>query len=168
MSIPSQLEDEIALHVMNPKNYGVLKDANAVGMAKDPASSAYIIMYLSIEENIIDDVKFATSGNQDTNALGSMLSEMILKDTLVNVDIAVKKLEDDVKSAYTNLPSPEIQGEEVQAISTAELDNANMVLSSYRAALRHYERKAEGIVEESFTINISKMCPYSQSDCAIK
>jgi len=173
LSLTQELESEVASHVVNPKNYGVIENADGVGVAKDAATSAYIIMYLQINEDIISDVKFSTSGNQDTNALGSMLSEMILGDTLSNVDSAVQKLEDDVKTAYNNLPTPKVdtskeEGEQVEAISTVELDNASMVLTSYRAALRHFQRKQEGIKEDNFTMNISKMCPYSQSDCVVK
>ena len=167
MSLTTDINAEVASHVINPKNYGKLDDANAIGIAKDVASSAYVIMYLNIENNILSEVKFATSGNQDTIALGSMLSEMIQEDSLDNIDKAVTALEEQVKQGYNALPSPQIHGEEVEAISTAELDNASMVLSAYRAALRHYQRAKEGIIEDDFTINISKTCPYSQSDCII-
>ena len=167
MSLTTDINAEVASHVINPKNYGKLDDANAIGIAKDVASSAYVIMYLNIEDTILREVKFATSGNQDTIALGSMLSEMIQEDNLDNIDKAVAQLEKQVKQGYNALPSPQVNGEEVEAISTVELDNASMVLSAYRAALRHFERAKEGIVEDDFTINISKMCPYSQSDCII-
>ena len=40
-----------------------------------------------------------------------------------------------------------------------------MVLTSFRAAMRHYERKLEGIEEEHFEMSIAKTCPYSMTDC---
>jgi len=39
------------------------------------------------------------------------------------------------------------------------------VLTSFRAAMRHYERKIEGIEEEHFEMSIAKTCPYSMTDC---
>jgi len=40
-----------------------------------------------------------------------------------------------------------------------------MVLTAFRAAMRHYDRKQEGIEEEYFEMSISKTCPYSSGDC---
>ena len=161
---------EIASHVMNPKNYGELKDADGVGVGIDNATKAYVVMYINHDNETINKVNYATSGSQDTIALGSMLSEMIEGDTITNVLTAVTQLEKDLDAAYAAVEAPEVdtskpEGQQVSQVSTAQQDSANMVLTAFRAAMRHIERKKEGIEEDRFTMNIAKRCPYSNTDC---
>jgi len=161
---------EIASHVMNPRNYGKLKDADGVGVGIDNATKAYVIMYINHDDETINKVNYATSGSQDTIALGSMLSEMIEGDTIANVLTAVTQLEKDLDAAYAAVEAPTVdttkpEGQQVSQVSTEQQDSANMVLTAFRAAMRHIERKKEGVEEDLFTMNIAKRCPYSNTDC---
>ncbi len=165
-----ELESEIGVHLMQPKNYGKLEDANGVGVGVDKATSGYVIFYLKIEDGVISDVRHGTNGSQDAATLGSILSEMIKGDTLSNTLIEVAKLERDLQDAYASVEAPKVdttkpEGEQVERISTESQDSANMVLTSFRAAVRHYERRLEGIDEEHFEMSIVKTCPYSLTDC---
>ncbi len=170
MPTQEELTQEISSHFMNPKNYGELIDADGVGIGKDNATKAYVIMYINHDEKTINEVRYATSGSQDTITLGSMLCEMIEGDSIANVLRNVAQLEKDVQAAYALAEKPEVdmskpEAERVKAISTEQQDSANMVLTAFRAAMRHIERKKEGIEEEQFAMTIAKTCPYSNTDC---
>lgn len=170
MSEEKKLEVEIGKHLMQPENYGELEGANGVGIGIDRATKMYVIMYIKRDDNTLLDIKFATNGTQDTTVLGSLLTEMIKGDEIANVLKSVAALESDLKESYASLPAPKIdstkpEGEQVERISTENQDSANMVLTAFRAAMRHYERKLHGIEEEQFEMSISKTCPYSTTEC---
>ena len=166
-----ELEAEIGKHLMQPENYGKLKDADCVGLGIDKATNSYVIMYIKRDESHIVDVKFGTNAaSQDAATLGSLLTEMIKGGEITNALITVLGLERDLQESYANIPAPKVdtskpEGEQVEHISTEHHDSANMVLTSFRAAMRHYERKQEGIEEEQFEMSIVKTCPYSMTDC---
>jgi len=164
------LKAEIGKHLMEPDNYGKLEDANCVGVGIDNSTKSYVMMYIKRDENTILDVMFATNGNQDTTTLGSLFTEMIKGDEISSVIEAVSELEEDLKNSYANTPEPKIdtskpEGEQVEHVSTEHQDSANMVLTSFRAAMRHYERKQGGIEEEQFEMDIVKTCVYSGTEC---
>ena len=164
------LEAEIGKHMLQPENYGRIEDADGIGVGVEQSSKVYVMMYIKRDSNTILDVKFNTNGTEDTTTLGSLLTEMIKGDEIENALETVSKLEKDVQESYINLPAPEVdtskpEGQQVKEIPTEHLDSANMVLTAFRAAMRHYERKLEGIEEKLFEMNIAKTCPYSSGDC---
>ncbi|MDD5157802.1 iron-sulfur cluster assembly scaffold protein [Sulfurimonas sp.] len=170
MNEQKELEAEIGKHLMQPENYGKIEDADCVGVGIDHATKTYVIMYIKRDDKTILDIKFGTNGNQDTTTLGSLLTEMIKGDEIVNVLKAVSALEADLNESYANIKAPKIdltkpEGEQVERISTEHQDSANMVLTAFRAAMRHYDRKDGGIVEEQFEMSIVKTCPYSTTEC---
>jgi len=167
-----ELETEIGKHMLHPQNYGEMTDADCVGIGVDNATKTYAIMYLKRDSSHIQDVKFGTnSQGPDTTTLGSLLSEMIKGEPIINTLVTVAGLEEDLKESYANLEKPKVdtnkpEGEQVEHISTAHQDSANIILTAFRAAMRHYDRKQEGIEEEHFEMSIVKTCPYSSGDCA--
>ncbi|EQB39145.1 NifU-like N terminal domain protein [Sulfurimonas hongkongensis] len=167
-----ELETEIGRHMLQPQNYGEMQDPDCVGIGIDNATQTYAIMYLKRDSSHIQDVKFGTnSTSHDTATLGSLLSEMIKGDSIANVLVTVFGLEEDLKESYANLEKPKVdtskpEGEQVEHISTQHQDSANIILTAFRAAMRHYDRKQEGIEEEHFEMSIVKTCPYSSGDCA--
>ncbi len=169
--LSEELKTEIATHLMQPDNYGSLEDANCIGVGLDKATDSYVIMYIKRDDTHIVDLKFATNAaSQDASTLGSLLTEMIKGDEISSVLETVSGLEADLVKAYADIEAPEVdtskpEGEQVTRISTEHQDSANMVLTSFRAAMRHYERKLEGIEEEQFEMSIAKTCPYSMTDC---
>ena len=166
-----ELKAEIGKHFMLPENYGNLDDANGIGVGKDSATNSYVIMFIKRDETHIVDVKFATNAaSQDASTLGSIFTEMIKGDEISSALETVLGLEQDLQESYAEVEAPQVdtskpEGEQVQRISTEHQDSANMVLTSFRAAMRHYERKLEGIEEEQFEMGIAKTCPYSMTDC---
>ncbi len=169
--LSEELRTEIGKHLMNTENYGKLEDANGIGLGVDKATSNYVIMYIKRDDTHIIDVTFATNAtSQDPATLGSILTEMIKGDDIETALETVSGLEADLQESYASIEAPKIDtskpvGEQIERVSTEHQDSANMVLTSFRAAMRHYERKLEGIDEEYFEMSIAKICPYSMTDC---
>ncbi len=164
------LEAEIGKHLMQPENYGKIEDADCVGVGIDHATKSYVIMYINRDENSILDVMFGTNGNQDTTTLGSIFTEMIKGESIEEALEITANLQKELEESYAAIPAPKVdtskpEGEQVERISTEHQDSANMVLTAFNAAMRHYDRKKGGIDEEQFEMSIVKTCPYSTTEC---
>ncbi len=170
MTEQEKLNAEIGKHLMQPENYGKLEDADCTGVGIDNTTSSYVIMYLKLDDTHILDVKFGSNATQDVNTLGSLFTEMIKGDEIVNALKTTLGLEQDLQKSYADIPAPKIdtskpEGEQVEHVSTEYQDSANMVLTAFRAAMRHFDRKKGGVEEEQFEMNIVKSCPYSGTEC---
>ena len=64
-------------HFMNPRNVGVIEDADGVGQVGNVKCGDIMKIYLKIENEIIVDVKFETFGCGSAIASSSMATEMI-------------------------------------------------------------------------------------------
>ena len=64
-------------HFRNPRNVGVLDDADGVGEVGNAKCGDIMKIYLKIEDNVIVDVKFETFGCGSAIASSSMATEMI-------------------------------------------------------------------------------------------
>ena len=64
-------------HFRNPRNVGVLDDADGVGEVGNAKCGDIMKIYLKITDNIIEDVKFETFGCGSAIASSSMATEMI-------------------------------------------------------------------------------------------
>ena len=64
-------------HFMNPRNVGIIEDADGVGQVGNAKCGDIMKIYLKIENDIIVDVKFETFGCGSAIASSSMATEMI-------------------------------------------------------------------------------------------
>ena len=69
--------EKVMDHFRNPRNVGVIEDANAVGEVGNAKCGDIMKMYMKIEDDIIKDVKFVTFGCGSAIASSSMATEMI-------------------------------------------------------------------------------------------
>ncbi len=69
--------EKVMDHFRNPRNVGVIEDANAIGEVGNAKCGDIMKMYLKIEDGIIEDVKFETFGCGSAIASSSMATEMI-------------------------------------------------------------------------------------------
>ena len=88
-------------HFMNPRNVGVIEDADGVGEVGNPVCGDIMRMYLKIKDNIIEDVKFQTFGCGAAVATSSMATELIKGKT---VDDALEITNKAVAQALDGLP----------------------------------------------------------------
>lgn len=69
--------DKVMDHFRNPRNVGVIEDADGVGEVGNPKCGDIMKIYLKIENDIIVDVKFETFGCGSAIASSSMATELI-------------------------------------------------------------------------------------------
>ena len=69
--------EKVMEHFRNPRNVGVLEDANGVGTVGNAKCGDIMKMYLKIEDDIVKDVKFETFGCGSAIASSSMATELI-------------------------------------------------------------------------------------------
>ena len=69
--------EKVMDHFRNPRNVGVIEDADGVGEVGNAKCGDIMKIYLKIENDIIVDVKFETFGCGSAIASSSMATEMI-------------------------------------------------------------------------------------------
>ena len=69
--------EKVMDHFRNPRNVGVIEDANGIGEVGNAKCGDIMKMYLKIEDGIIQDVKFETFGCGSAIASSSMATELI-------------------------------------------------------------------------------------------
>lgn len=137
----ARVSAEVLEHMMNPKNYGKMEDADGIGMGVDQKTGEFAMVYIKVDDEILSNITFGCNACQDTVVAGSLFTEMVKGDTLENAITALKLMSEKI------LTAPKRQ----QACS-------NMVLTAFRAAIIHRDNKAKGIEEEMFTIDMKESC----------
>ena len=132
---------EVLEHMMNPKNYGEIKDADAIGCGLDPSTGEFAIIYLDIKDENINDIKFGCKACQDTVIAGSLFTEMIKGESLAYGINAAKRLNEKIKNA------PPKQ----QACS-------GMIIRGFEAAILHKDSKKNGGTEDMVTLELNISC----------
>jgi len=92
MKTPNLYSKEVMKHFKNPRNVGVIKDADGVGRVGNMTCGDIMELYIKVKKNkkgkeIISDIKFQTFGCVVALAVSSMLTE-IAKGK--NLDDAIK------------------------------------------------------------------------------
>ena len=70
--------EKVMDHFMHPRNVGVIENADGVGEVGNAKCGDIMKIYLKIENDIIEDVKFETFGCGSAIASSSMATEMIM------------------------------------------------------------------------------------------
>ena len=137
----ARVSAEVLEHMMNPKNYGKMENADGIGMGVDQKTGEFAMVYIKVDDNILSNITFGCNACQDTVVAGSLFTEMVKGDTLENAISALKLMTEKI------LTAPKRQ----QACS-------NMVLIAFRAAIIHRDNKVNGNEEEMFTIDMKESC----------
>lgn len=69
--------EKVMEHFLNPRNVGVIEDADGVGEVGNTKCGDIMKMYLKIKDDVIEDVKFETFGCASAIASSSMATELI-------------------------------------------------------------------------------------------
>jgi len=109
---------------------GVIDDADGVGEVGNPLCGDIMTIYLKIDDDRIEDVKFQTFGCGSAIAVSSMLTELAIGKS---VEDAKKITNKDVAEALEGLPKN-------------KLHCSNLGADALHVALKDYEDKKAGIV----------------------
>jgi nitrogen fixation NifU-like protein len=63
-------------HFNNPRNAGVIEDADGIGEVGNPVCGDMMTFYIKVKDGRLEDVKFQTFGCVAAIAVSSMVSEM--------------------------------------------------------------------------------------------
>lgn len=89
-------------HFHNPRNVGVIEDADGVGEVGNPKCGDIMKIYLKIENDVITDIKFETFGCGSAIASSSIATEMVKGRT---VEQALQLTNKEVVDALGGLPA---------------------------------------------------------------
>jgi nitrogen fixation NifU-like protein len=93
--------DKVMDHFRNPRNVGVIEDADGIGEVGNAKCGEIMKMYLKIEDDKVADVKFETFGCGSAIASSSMATELIKGKPLSEVSELTNKA---VAEALDGLP----------------------------------------------------------------
>jgi nitrogen fixation NifU-like protein len=115
-------------HFTNPRNVGVIEDADGVGKVGNPMCGDVMEMFIKVKDDHIDDVKFRTFGCGAAIATSSIATEMIKGKSL---DEAVNLSNKAVAEALGGLPAQ-------------KMHCSNLAADAVRAAVEDYRTKQKG------------------------
>jgi nitrogen fixation NifU-like protein len=96
-----QYSEKVMDHFTNPRNVGIIENADGIGVVGNPQCGDVMKMYLEIDEDIITDAKFKTFGCGAAVATSSMATELIKGRT---IEDALKVTNAAVAEALDGLP----------------------------------------------------------------
>lgn len=142
-------------HFKNPRNVGEIKDADGVGEVGNPVCGDIMTIFLKVEHDRIEDIKFLTFGCGAAIAVSSMLTEMAKGKTL---EEAKKITNKDVAQALESLPKN-------------KLHCSNLGADALQMAIKDYEDKKAGKVrvkpeaeKHEHTHGDTCYCPYCDAE----
>jgi nitrogen fixation NifU-like protein len=112
-------------HFQNPRNVGVIEDADGMGKMGSPVCGDLMEIYIKINNNHIADIKFRTFGCGAAIASGSMASEMIKGKSLAEAEALT---DEDVARALGGLPEK-------------KMHCSNLAASTLHNAIEDYHNK---------------------------
>ncbi|MFA0834402.1 MAG: Fe-S cluster assembly scaffold protein NifU [Methanobacterium formicicum] len=127
--------EKVMDHFSNPRNVGEIPDASGVGTEGNPVCGDLMTIYITVEDDVITDIKFKTFGCGAAIATSSMITEMAIGKTL---DEALKITRDDV-------------AEELEGLPPVKMHCSNLAADALRAAIEDYKKKQAGESSEDDT-----------------
>ena len=121
--------DKVMDHFLQPRNLGVIEDADGVGEVGNAKCGDIMKMYLKIDDDIITDVKFETFGCASAIASSSMATELIKGQ---RVEDAMQLTNKAVAEALDGLPA-------------YKMHCSVLAEEAIQAALEDYKKKQENI-----------------------
>ncbi len=112
-------------HFMNPRNVGVIEDADGVGKLSSPVCGDIMEISIKVLDSRIADIKFRTFGCAAAIASSSMLTETVKGKTL---EEAMAVTDDDIAEALGGLPEK-------------KMHCSNLAASALRLAIEDYYQK---------------------------
>lgn len=116
--------EKVMEHFRNPRNMGVIEDADGVGEVGNPTCGDMMRITIKVKDNILEDVKFQTLGCGAAVATSSMVTEMAKGKSL---DEAVEISNKSVAEELGGLPPNKMH------CSNLAADGLHRAIEDYRA-----------------------------------
>ena len=141
--------DKVMDHFANPRNVGVIADADGVGQVGNPVCGDMMTFYIKVRDGRLQDVKFQTFGCGAAIAVSSMVSEMAKGKTL------------DEAMAITN----DLVAEELGGLPKNKMHCSNLGADALHEAIKDYRDKQAGRAKKEAAAaehdeSESCACPY--------
>ena len=117
--------EKVMDHFKNPRNVGEIPDADGIGEVGNPVCGDTTKIYLKIEGNVINDIKFKTFGCGAAIASSSMLTEMAKGKT---IEEALQITDQAVADMLDGLPPQ-------------KMHCSNMAADAMHKAIENYKQK---------------------------
>ncbi|MEN6559840.1 MAG: Fe-S cluster assembly scaffold protein NifU [Acidobacteriota bacterium] len=122
--------DKVMDHFANPRNVGIIPDADGVGQVGNPVCGDMMTFYIKVRDGRLADVKFQTFGCGAAIAVSSMVSEMAKGKTI------------DEALAITN----ELVAQELGGLPKNKMHCSNLGADALHEAIRNYRDRQAGLV----------------------
>jgi nitrogen fixation protein NifU and related proteins len=117
--------DTVIDHFQNPRNAGVLDDANAIGFTSNPVCGDAMRLMLRIEDDLIAEARFQTSGCPAAIATSSFTTEMITGKRIAEVEGLTRE---EISQAIGGLPASKVH------CSVLASDCLKKAIAAYRSS----------------------------------
>ncbi len=120
--------EKVMEHFMNPKNVGVIEDADGIGEVGNPICGDMMTFYIKVKDGRLEDIKYQTFGCGAAIAVSSMISELAKG----------KKIEEAIQ--ITN----KVVAEALGGLPSNKLHCSNLGAEALRKAIEDYQLKKAG------------------------
>ena len=124
--------EKVLEHFRNPKNIGMIEDADGQSTVGSPACGDQVSMFLKIREDRITDIKFLSYGCASNIATGSIITEMAKGKSLTEAKAITWKNAVD----------------ELGGLPPVKIHCSVLAIDGLRAAIQDYEEKTTGTKQE--------------------
>jgi nitrogen fixation protein NifU and related proteins len=107
-------EEKFLDHARNPRNVGLLEDANVVIQAGDSECDDKQIFFIRIEDDMVQDIRFLIEGCETTVATASIVTEMVMGQSL---DTVLSLSDRSIAAALDGLPEEKLHCAEMAALA---------------------------------------------------
>lgn len=145
--------EKVMEHFMNPKNVGVIEDADGIGEVGNPICGDMMTFYIKVKDGRLEDIKYQTFGCGAAIAVSSMVSEMAKN----------KPIEEALK--ITN----KVVAEALGGLPANKMHCSNLGANALRKAIEDYQKKKQKKKTKPETEKVSEkkcLCPYCDSSLA--
>lgn len=144
--------EKVMEHFRNPRNVGVIEDADGVGEVGNPICGDMMTFYVKVKDNRLEDVKFQTFGCGAAIAVSSMVSEMAKGKTL-----------EEAASI-----SREVVAEALGGLPVQKMHCSNLGAEALRKAIEDYKSKRKEDKKSKSSSSKKEdveecLCPYCNS-----
>lgn len=136
-------------HFQNPRNVGVIKDADGVGQVGNPICGDMMTFYIKVKDNRLKDIKFQTFGCGAAIAVSSMISEMAIG----------KSIEEAMKITNRSV------AEELGGLPKNKLHCSNLGADALHKAIEDYRERQKAKEKEKPEKSVERekcYCPYCE------